>query len=76
MDYFSQRLSELRREIANLRSNNASYSQQSEHSQSDQSACELRSNRLLQIKKELSAMLARPREGSVWWERARGGVRP
>jgi uncharacterized protein YdcH (DUF465 family) len=72
MDYFSQRLSELRKEIANLRTNNASYSQQSDHSQIDQSAYELRSNRLLQIKKELSGMLARPREGSVWWERSRG----
>jgi hypothetical protein len=76
MDYFSQRLSELRKEIANLRSNNASYSLNGHHSESEQSAYELRSNRLLQIKKELSAMLGRPREGSVWWERSRGGVQP
>jgi hypothetical protein len=76
MDYFSQRLIELRREIANLRGNNASYSQQTEHSPADHSAYELRSNRLLQIKKELSAMLARPQEGSVWWERGRSGIRP
>jgi hypothetical protein len=76
MDYFTQRLTELRKEIANLRSNNASYSRQSEHSQIEQSGYELRGNRLLQIKSELTAMLSQPRQGSVWWERSRGGVQP
>jgi hypothetical protein len=74
MDYLVQRLSELRQEIAHLRSTNASYLQSTERSESDQSGYELRNNRLLQIKKELSGMLSRPREGSVWWERSRGGL--
>jgi hypothetical protein len=76
MDYFSQRLSDLRKEIANLRTNNASYSHQTEHSENEQVAYELRSTRLLQIKKELSGMLNRPQEGPVWWERFRSGARP
>jgi hypothetical protein len=75
MDYVSQRLTELRKEIANLRTNNTGYSRQSEHSAMEQSAFELRSNRLLQIKNELTAMLAQPRQGSVWWERS-GGIQP
>ena len=76
MDYFSLRLAELRREIANLRTNNTNYAQQSERSESDHSAFELRNNRLLQIKKELSGMLARPQEGSVWWDRVRAAFAP
>lgn len=74
MDYLSQRLTELRQEIAALRNTNDNYSQQAEHTPIEQSGYELRSNRLLQIKKELSDMLARPRERAVWWERSRGGI--
>jgi hypothetical protein len=72
----SLRLNELRREIANLRNNNAGYLLQTEHSDVERSGYELRNNRLLQIKKELSAMLARPQEGTVWWEKFDGGLRP
>lgn len=70
MDYISQRLSDLRQEITDLRSMNTRYSERSEHSAIDQSAYELRNNRLLQIKKELSGMRNLPKEGAVWWEKA------
>ena len=42
-------------------------------SQIDQSAVEMRANRLLEIKKELSQMLNRPEDPAVWWEK--GGRR-
>lgn len=42
-------------------------------SQIDQSAVEMRANRLLEIKKELSQMLNRPEDPRVWWEK--GGRR-
>jgi hypothetical protein len=71
MDYISQRLSDLRQEITDLRSMNTRYSERSEHSAIDQSAYELRTNRLQQIKKELSNMRNLPKEGVVWWEKAR-----
>jgi hypothetical protein len=74
MDYLSQRLSDLRQEITDLRSLNTRYSQRTEHSPIEQSAYELRSTRLLQIKKELSNMRNLPREGAVWWEKL--GARP
>ena len=38
-------------------------------SQIDQSAVEMRANRLLEIKKELSQMLNRPEDPRVWWEK-------
>ena len=59
-----------------MRDMNARYSQKSEHSTTDQSALELRSNRLLAIKKELSQILGRPADPGVWWEKFRrpGGV--
>ncbi len=69
MDYISQRLSDLRQEITDLRSMNTRYSERSEHSAIDQSAYELRTNRLQQIKKELSNMRNLPKEGVVWWEK-------
>lgn len=69
MDYISQRLSDLRLEITDLRSINARYAQRSEHSPVEQSAYELRATRLLEIKKELANMRNLPGEGSVWWER-------
>ena len=37
----------------------------------DQSALELRSNRLLAIKQELSKILERPGDPGVWWEKFR-----
>jgi hypothetical protein len=70
MDYISQRLNDLRQEITDLRSMNTRYSERSEHSAIDQSAYELRTNRLQQIKKELSNMRNLPKEGVVWWEKA------
>ena len=42
-------------------------------SQIDQSAVEMRANRLAEIKKELSQMLNRPEDPQVWWEK--GGRR-
>jgi hypothetical protein len=40
-------------------------------SQIDQSATEMRANRLIEIKKELSRMLNRPEDPQVWWEKGR-----
>ena len=71
MDYISQRLTDLRQEIGDLRSQNSRYSRETQHTPNDQSAFETRTNRLLQIKKELSTMRDRPRESAVWWERMR-----
>jgi molybdenum cofactor biosynthesis enzyme MoaA len=69
MDYILRRVSDLRQEITDLRNMNTRYSQRSEHSAIEQSAYELRTNRLLQIKKELSNMRHLPKEGAVWWEK-------
>jgi len=71
MAYTSEHLSNLRREITTLRDMNARYSEKTEHSPLDQSALELRSNRLLAIKQELSKILDRPSDSGVWWEKFR-----
>lgn len=71
MPYISERLSSLRQEITNLRNLNARYSERSEHSPMDQSALELRANRLLEIKQELAKILDRPDDSPVWWEKFR-----
>jgi hypothetical protein len=71
MTYLLEHLSSLRQEITDLRNMNASYSAKSEHGPLDQSALETRTNRLLQIKKELSIMLERPNDPKVWWEKLR-----
>lgn len=77
MPYISERLSSLRQEITTLRDMNARYSEMSEHSPVDQSALELRTNRLLEIKHELSKILDRPGDPAVWWEKFRGpGLAP
>ncbi len=47
---------------------NTHYYSKSEHSPIDQPAFEMRTIRLLQIKKELGIMLARPNNPKVWWE--------
>jgi len=52
---------------------NAQSSSRSTDSQIDQSAVEMRANRLAEIKKELSQMLNRPEDPRVWWEK--GGRR-
>ena len=72
MPYISERLSSLRQEITTLRDLNARYSEKSDHSAMDQSALELRTNRLLEIKQELSKILDRPGDPGVWWEKFRG----
>jgi hypothetical protein len=71
MPYITEHLSSLRQEITTLRDLNARYSEKSEHSPTDQSALELRTNRLLEIKKELSKILNRPDDSAVWWEKFR-----
>jgi hypothetical protein len=72
MSYITEHLSSLRQEITVLRTMNARYSEQSEHGPMDQSALELRANRLLEIKQELSKILDRPNDSGVWWEKFRG----
>jgi len=71
MPYISERLSNLRQEITTLRNMNARASEQSKHTPIDRSELELRTNRLLEIKLELSKILDRPGDASVWWEKAR-----
>jgi len=71
MAYTSEHLSNLRREITSLRDMNTRYAEKTEHSLTDQSALELRSNRLLAIKQELARILDRPGDPGVWWEKSR-----
>ena len=72
MTYISEHLSSLRQEITDLKNMNARYSAKSEHGPLDQSALETRTNRLLQIKQELSDMRGnRPTDPKVWWEKLR-----
>ena len=71
MTYISEHLSSLRQEITDLKNMNARYSAKSEHGPLDQSALETRTNRLLQIKQELSDMRDRPTDPKVWWEKLR-----
>jgi hypothetical protein len=52
---------------------NARSAAKSADSQIDQSAVEMRANRLVEIKRELSQMLNRPEDPAVWWEK--GGRR-
>jgi hypothetical protein len=54
MPYLAEHLSSLRQEIGDLQKMNARYSNRIEHSPLDQSALEMRTARLLQIKKELA----------------------
>jgi len=71
MSYISEHLSSLRQEIITLRNMNARCSEKSERGPMDQSALELRTNRLLEIKQELSKILDRPHDSAVWWEKFR-----
>jgi len=74
MPYILEHLTSLRQEITDLRNMNARSANRSADSQIDQSAVEMRANRLAEIKKELSQMLNRPPEDPrVWWEK--GGRR-
>lgn len=71
MPYISEHLTSLRQEIADLRSQNAQLSAKGEHTALDQTALELRSNRLREIKQELAQMLNHPSDPKAWWERTR-----
>jgi hypothetical protein len=75
MPYISEHLSSLRQEITALRNSNtlvmkngAKNGRPTEH---DQTALELRTKRLREIKDELSRMLSHPDDPKVWWERFR-----
>jgi hypothetical protein len=73
MPYILEHLTSLRQEITDLRNMNARSAARTADSQIDQSAVEMRANRLVEIKKELSQMLNRPEDPAVWWEK--GGRR-
>jgi len=71
MPYIQEHLSSLRQEIADLRNLNARFAEKRGHTELDQTALELRTNRLREIKQELSKMLSHPDDPKVWWERSR-----
>ncbi|MGO8793207.1 MAG: hypothetical protein ACLQLC_00155 [Candidatus Sulfotelmatobacter sp.] len=71
MPYILEHLSSLRQEITDLKNMNVRAGNRSGDSQIDQSAAEMRANRLIEIKKELSRMLNRPEDPQVWWEKGR-----
>jgi hypothetical protein len=73
MPYISEHLISLRQEIADLKNLNAKFTEKGDHTAVDQTALELRTNRLREIKRELSQMLNRPDDPKVWWERSRRG---
>lgn len=71
MAYISEHLTSLRQEITDLRNLNVRLAEKGNHTEVDQTALELRTNRLREIKQELSKMLNRPDDPKVWWERSR-----
>jgi len=71
MPYIQEHLLSLRQEIADLRSLNARFADKGSHTELDQTALELRTKRLNEIKQELSKMLSRPEDPKIWWERSR-----
>jgi hypothetical protein len=73
MPYILEHLTSLRQEITDLRNMNQRSALKTADSKIDQSAVEMRANRLAEIKKELSQMLNRPDDPQVWWEK--GGRR-
>ncbi len=76
MPYISERLTSLRQEIADLRNLNARFAEKGDHNALDQTALELRTVRLREIKQELSKILNRPDDPKVWWERSRRPQQP
>jgi hypothetical protein len=74
MDYFSLHLTSLRQEISDLRDLNLLYLQQAEHRPVEQTASDVRSSRLLQIKRELSNMRDFS-DRKVWWDKVRKPMR-
>jgi len=71
MSYIKERLSGLRQEISDLQNMNVRYAGKRVHSEVDQAALEHRTNRLREIKQELSKILDRPHDSKVWWEKSR-----
>ena len=71
MPYITEHLSGLRQEISDLRNMNARFTGKTGHTAIDQTALELRTIRLREIKQELSKMLNRPEDPAVWWEKFR-----
>jgi hypothetical protein len=76
MPYISEHLSGLRQEINDLQAMNRLCAGKSTRTEIDQTALELRTNRLREIKQELSKMLDRPQDSKVWWEKSRTTIRP
>ncbi|MGO9126549.1 MAG: hypothetical protein ACLP6G_16890 [Terriglobales bacterium] len=72
MPCLSEHLISLRQEIIDLRNLNTQCSEKSDPNALDQSALELRTNRLREIKLELSKMLNPPTDPKVWWDGRRG----
>jgi len=75
MPYIKEQLSGLRQEISDLQNMNVRYTGKRMHSEVDKTALELRTNRLREIKQELSRMLDRPQDSTVWWEKSRRSSR-
>lgn len=71
MPYITEHLSGLREEINELQSMNERYAGKRIHNELDKTALEQRTNRLREIKQELSKMLDRPQDPKVWWEKFR-----
>jgi hypothetical protein len=71
MSHISEHLSSLRQEVTRLRTINARYSEQTDHTPTEQSAFELRTGRLLEIKQELSKMLNHRHDPTIWWDKSR-----
>ena len=71
MPNIKELLSGLRQEISDLQNMNARYAGKRVHSEVEQTALELRTTRLREIKQELSKMLDRPQDAKVWWEKSR-----
>jgi hypothetical protein len=71
MPNIQELLAGLRQEISDLQNMNARYAGKRVHSEVEQTALELRTTRLREIKQELSKMLDRPQDAKVWWEKSR-----
>jgi hypothetical protein len=71
MPYISEHLSSLRQEIISLRNANTLVTKNGRPTEHEQTALELRTTRLREIKQELSKMLNQPDDPKVWWERFR-----
>lgn len=71
MAYISEHLSSLRQEISTIRNSNALVTKNGRYNEHEQTALELRTKRLREIKDELSRMLDQPDDRKVWWERFR-----